>query len=130
MNSMLLIEDLSDSDICSDSLYSSIWSIDTCSDSPYTSIWSIDICSDSPYSSIWSIDTCSDSPYSSIWSVDTCSVSPYNSIWSVTSLEDVWDFDTKCYFVLSEKEDFDNICVSLIILKPPTCRKLLTYFIT
>ena len=132
MDSMLVMEDLSDEDSSySNSTYSSFcfWSIEACGESPYsctwsmdTSIWSSDsICSDSSYRSICSSKTYSaDSLCTSTVSTDTFSDSSSNSMWSITSLEGNWDFDIQGDFVASKEEEFDgtnNICVSLIKLK-------------
>ena len=140
MDSMLLVEDLSDDDsscdIYSNSTYNSFWSIEACGESPYSCTWSINTKSrDSLCTSIWSSDSiCSDSSYRSIGSsktysadslctstvsTDTFSGSSFRSIWSITSLEGDLDFDTKRDFVVSKEEQFDdsnNIFVSLIKL--------------
>jgi len=133
MDSMLLIEDLSDDDIYSNSTDSSFWGIEACGESPYSCTWSMDTSRDSLFTSIWSSDSiCSDSSYRSIWSsktyiivtrdrfapplTDTFSDSSSSSIWSITSIE---DFDTQRDFVVSKEEEIDgtnNICVSLIKL--------------
>lgn len=126
MDSMLLIEDLSDDDIYSNSNYSSFWSIEACGESLYSYTWSMDTSRDSRlFTSICSSDSiCSDSSYRSIWSSKTYTIvtcdrfaPPLTDTFSDSS--SIEDFDTQGELAVSKEQEIDgtnNICVSLIKL--------------